>query len=65
MISYNSANDIPSPVEGNGEINASSSSSSISSGECYNVAAFHPGSLAIDVINTAISINVVGLKLKA
>ena len=33
VISYNSANDIPSPVDGNGEINASSSSSSISSGE--------------------------------
>ena len=32
VISYNSANDIPSPVDGNGEINASSSSSSISSG---------------------------------
>ncbi|KAL9962779.1 hypothetical protein ACROYT_G031917 [Oculina patagonica] len=32
VTSYNSANDIPSPVEGNGEINASSSSSSISSG---------------------------------
>ncbi|XP_073251239.1 stress-activated protein kinase JNK-like isoform X1 [Porites lutea] len=32
VISYNSMNEIPSPVEGNGEINASSSSSSISSG---------------------------------
>ncbi|KAJ7325625.1 Mitogen-activated protein kinase 10 [Desmophyllum pertusum] len=32
VISYNNMNDIPSPVEGNGEINASSSSSSISSG---------------------------------
>ncbi|XP_073251241.1 stress-activated protein kinase JNK-like isoform X3 [Porites lutea] len=31
VISYNSMNEIPSPVEGNGEINASSSSSSISS----------------------------------
>ena len=34
VISYNSMNEIPSPVEGNGEINASSSSSSISSGWC-------------------------------
>ena len=32
VISYNNTNDTPPVVEGNGEINASSSSSSISSG---------------------------------
>ena len=32
VISYNNTNDAPPVVEGNGEINASSSSSSISSG---------------------------------